>query len=75
MRIQWLNNAWKYAWIGYTAARSELTYRAANVSRILFLATVLFVFMRLWSVVYAGVGAEQLGWAHADTDALVSRGH
>jgi len=61
MKISWLNNAWKYAWIGYTAARSELTYRAANLSRILFLATVLFVFMRLWSVVYAGLGAEQLG--------------
>ena len=61
MRIPWLNNAWKYAWIGYTAARSELAYRAANVSRILFLTTVLYVFMRLWSVVYAGLGAEQLG--------------
>ena len=61
MRSEWLNNAKKYAWIGYMAARSELAYRAANISRVLFLATVLYVFMRLWSVVYAGMGTEQLG--------------
>lgn len=51
----------KYAWIGYTAARSELAYAGANVSRIIFLTTVLYVFMRLWSVVYAGLGTERLG--------------
>ena len=61
MRGEWLSNASKYAWIGYTAARSELAYRAANVSRDLVLATILYVFMRLWSAVYAGVGTEQLG--------------
>jgi ABC-2 type transport system permease protein len=61
MRGEWLSNSFKYAWIGYTAARSELAYRAANVSRVLFLATVLYVFMQLWSAVYAGVGTEELG--------------
>jgi ABC-2 type transport system permease protein len=56
-----LQNFSRYAWIGYTAARAELAYRAANISRILFMTTVLYVFMRLWSAVYAGVGAERLG--------------
>jgi ABC-2 type transport system permease protein len=61
MSTTWLNNVSKYAWIGYTAARSELAYRAANVSRFLFLATVLYTFMQLWSAVYAGIGTDRLG--------------
>jgi ABC-2 type transport system permease protein len=56
-----LKPMWKYAWIGYTAARSELAYTAANISRILFMTTVLYVFMKLWEVVYAGADAERLG--------------
>jgi ABC-2 type transport system permease protein len=61
MKPACLKNISKVAWVGYTAARSDLAYAAANVSRILFMTTVLFVFMRLWSVVYAGAGAERLG--------------
>jgi ABC-2 type transport system permease protein len=48
-------------WIAYTAARSELAYAAANVSRIVFMTTVLYIFMRLWTVVYAGAGTGTLG--------------
>ena len=59
MRTQWVRNIWKYTWIGYTAARSELAYSAANVSRIIFMTTVLYVFMRLWSVVYEGAGTDR----------------
>ena len=61
MSVYRLKNISKYAWIGYTAARSELAYAAANVSRVVFMTTILYVFMRLWSVVYAGVGAKRLG--------------
>jgi len=60
MSTRRLRNIWKYCWIGYTAARSELAYSAANVSRIIFMTTVLYVFMRLWSVVYEGAGEERL---------------
>src|SRR5688572_25731590 len=60
MSTQRLRNIWKYCWIGYTAARSELAYSAANVSRIIFMTTVLYVFMRLWSVVYEGAGEQRL---------------
>jgi ABC-2 type transport system permease protein len=51
----------KYAWIGYTAARSELAYSAANIARVIFMTTVLYVFMKLWQVVYAGAGVDRLG--------------
>ena len=61
MRTGWLKSVSKYSWIGYTAARSEWAYSAANVSRIIFMATVLYVFMRLWSVVYEGAGVDRLG--------------
>jgi len=61
MKTRWLKAVSKYTWIGYTAARSELTYSAANLSRIIFMTTVLYVFMRLWSVVYHGAGVESLG--------------
>jgi len=61
MRAECLKSISKYSWIGYTAVRSELAYSAANVSRIIFMATVLYVFMRLWSVVYEGAGVERLG--------------
>jgi ABC-2 type transport system permease protein len=61
MRTELLKRFSKYSWIAYTAARSELAYSAANVSRIIFMTTVLYVFMRLWSVVYEGAGVERLG--------------
>jgi ABC-2 type transport system permease protein len=61
MTTEWLKSISKYSWIAYTAARSELAYPAANLSRIIFMTTVLYVFMRLWSVVYEGAGVERLG--------------
>jgi ABC-2 type transport system permease protein len=61
MRTERLKNIWKYCWIGYTAARSDLAYSAANVSRVIFLITILYVFMRLWAVVYEGAEADRLG--------------
>jgi ABC-2 type transport system permease protein len=61
MKTRWLKSISKYSWIAYTAARSELAYSAANVSRVIFMTTVLYVFMRLWSVVYEGAGVERLG--------------
>ena len=61
MRATWTKNISKYAWIGYTGARSDLAYSAATISRILFMTTVLYVFMRLWSVVYAATGSDRLG--------------
>ena len=61
MKTEWLKSISKYGWIAYTAARSELAYSAANVSRIIFMTTVLYVFMRLWAVVYEGAGVERLG--------------
>ena len=44
----------RYTWIGYTAARSNLAYVGEVISRTIFMAVVLFIFMRLWTVVYAG---------------------
>lgn len=56
-----INNLSKYVWIAYTAARSDLAYSAANIWRVAFMTTVLYVFMQIWAVVYAGAGAERLG--------------
>jgi ABC-2 type transport system permease protein len=61
MTTRWTTNISKYVWIGYTAARSELAYGAANISRIVFMTTILYVFMKLWTVVYAGAGTGILG--------------
>ena len=51
----------KYTWIGYTAARSNLAYVGEVISRTMFMAVVVFIFMRLWTAVYAGSGAARLG--------------
>jgi viologen exporter family transport system permease protein len=51
----------KYTWIGYTSVRSNLAYVGEIAARTTFMATVLYVFMRLWTAVYAGAGVERLG--------------
>jgi ABC-2 type transport system permease protein len=51
----------KYAWIGLTAARSNLAYAGEVAARTLFLGVVLFIFLQLWKVTYAETGAERLG--------------
>src|SRR5262245_6779229 len=61
MSATWTKNFSKYGWIGYTGARSDLAYSAANISRILFMTTVLYVFMRLWAVVYVATGSDRIG--------------
>ena len=50
----------RYFWIGYTAARANLAYVIETSSRIVFMTVILYVFMRLWTVVYAGANAERL---------------
>jgi ABC-2 type transport system permease protein len=51
----------KYAWIGYTSARSNLAYIGEVLSRTLFMGTILYIFMRLWTAVYTETGAQRLG--------------
>jgi len=51
----------KYTWMGYTAVRSNLAYMGEAISRTIFMTVVLFILMKLWTVVYAGSGAQRLG--------------
>jgi len=51
----------KYAWIGLTAARSNLAYAGEAAARTIFLVVILFVFLQLWKATYAETGAERLG--------------
>jgi ABC-2 type transport system permease protein len=51
----------KYTWIGYTAVRSNLAYLGEVASRTTFMAVILYIFMRLWTVVYSGNGSQRLG--------------
>src|SRR5262245_11409532 len=51
----------KYTWIGYTSVRSNLAYVGELAARTTFMATVLYVFLRLWTAVYAGARTERLG--------------
>jgi ABC-2 type transport system permease protein len=68
----------KYAWVGYTAARSNVAYLGELAARILFLGIILYVFLQLWQVTYNETGAKQLGglslaqmlWYLAMTEAL-----
>jgi len=55
------NAVTKYTWIGYTSARSNLAYIGEVISRTTFMATILYIFMRLWTVVYARAATERLG--------------
>jgi ABC-2 type transport system permease protein len=49
-----------YFWIAYTAARANLAYALETSSRVVFLTVILYVFMRLRTVVYAGASADRL---------------
>lgn len=51
----------KYGWIGLTAARSNLAYLSEVAARTIFLAVILYIFLRLWQVTYGETGAERLG--------------
>lgn len=54
-------NLRKYTWIGLTAARSNLAYLGEVATRTVFLAVILYIFLQLWRVTYAEIGATQLG--------------
>lgn len=51
----------KYFYIAVLAGRSDLAYFGEVFSRILFLAIILYIFLRLWQATYTVCGAEQLG--------------
>jgi ABC-2 type transport system permease protein len=51
----------KYTWIGLTAARSNLAYLSEVAARTVFLAVILYIFLRLWQVTCGDTGATQLG--------------
>ncbi|HXF17677.1 MAG TPA: hypothetical protein VN496_11765 [Burkholderiales bacterium] len=56
-----MKQAEKYLWIGCTAARSNLAYAGEVIYRSTFIAVILYIFMRLWTVVYAGAGSQRIG--------------
>lgn len=51
----------KYTWIAYTSLRSSLAYWGEIAARTIFMAMILYIFMRLWTAVYEGVGRDRLG--------------
>jgi ABC-2 type transport system permease protein len=50
----------RYFWIASTAAKANLAYALETSSRVIFLTVILYVFMRLWTTVYAGASADRL---------------
>ena len=56
-----MKDATRYLWIAYTAARSNLAYAGEVFYRSSFMAIILYIFMRLWTVVYEGSGKDRLG--------------
>jgi ABC-2 type transport system permease protein len=50
----------KYFWIGLVAAKSHLAYLPELAGRLVFLAIILFIFLRLWQVTYEQTGAKFL---------------
>lgn len=51
----------KYFFIALLAGHSDLAYREEVYGRILFLAIILYIFLRLWQATYTACGAETLG--------------
>jgi ABC-2 type transport system permease protein len=51
----------RYLWISYTAARSNLAYSGEVIYRCSFLTIILYIFLRLWKVVYAAAGGDRVG--------------
>ena len=56
-----LKSASRYLWIGYTAARSNLVYSGDVIYRCSFLTVILYIFLRLWTVVYAAAEGNRVG--------------
>jgi ABC-2 type transport system permease protein len=51
----------KYAWVGYTSARSNAAYLVEAATRVIFLGVILYIFLQLWRVTYTETNAQQLG--------------
>jgi ABC-2 type transport system permease protein len=51
----------KYWAVASISAKSNLAYVSEVGSRLVFLAVILFIFMKLWKVTYEQSGAQQLG--------------
>ncbi len=51
----------KYTWVALVSAQSNLAYFGDVASRLVFLAVILYIFMRLWQVTYGETGATRLG--------------
>ena len=51
----------KYAWVGYTSARSNVAYLVEVATRVIFLGVILYIFLQLWRVTYTETNAQQLG--------------
>lgn len=72
-------NIRKYVWIGLTSARSNIAYMGEVAARTIFLAVILYIFLRLWQVTYSETGASELGgftlaqmlWYLCMTEAIV----
>jgi len=56
-----MNSLRKYAWIAFTAARSNLAYLGEVSSRLIFLTVILYIFLRLWQDTYDYSGTGKLG--------------
>lgn len=56
-----MNRIAKYGWLGLISARSNLAYIAEVGSRVIFLAIVLFIFLKLWQVTFAEMKTDLLG--------------
>lgn len=56
-----MNNLKKYWAVARISAKSNLAYVGEVGSRLVFLAIILYIFMRLWKVTYEHSGVQQLG--------------
>jgi ABC-2 type transport system permease protein len=56
-----MKNIGKYTWIGYTSARANLAYTGEVVARTVFMAVILYIFLKLWITVYGESGNERIG--------------
>ncbi|HEY9719195.1 MAG TPA: hypothetical protein V6C69_17095 [Trichormus sp.] len=79
---QQMNHLRKYFWIARISAQSNLSYTGDLVGRIVFLATVLFIFLQLWRTTFSQTGSAQLGgltltqmlWYLTITEAILMSG-
>lgn len=55
-----MRNIAKYFWMTWFAIRAETAYARELAARTLFVAVILFVFSRIWSLVYRSSGTDQL---------------